>query len=186
MTPTQKIQDLFRPLIGQVIWSVRGGYGSFLTLEFGNPHIAVSEPKVVGPGRDAKVRRHLKRRRVFVMGDWHLWIQYCDWKLSVPEGSLDSQTIGSSPDECLLDLDGQRLVSVTSGSLANSWKFAFDLGGTLEVWPSTEYEATDDLWSLHSWNDEIGDLRIIAALRNDGTLVFEKAALDGAKPSAGV
>lgn len=100
--------------------------------------------------------------------------------------SVDSRSAGLSSDECLLDLNGQRLVAVASGSLPNSWKFAFDLGGALEVWPSTAYEATDDLWSLHGWNGEVADLRIIAALQSDGTIVFEKAARDGAKPSAEV
>ena len=94
-------------------------------------------------------------------------------------GSVDSQSIGTAPDECLADLDGQRLVSLDNGPLPNSWKFQFDLGGVLEVWPWTAYEPTDDLWHLRSWNDDI------AALQSDGTITFEKAARDGAKPSAG-
>jgi hypothetical protein len=169
MTPAQEIQDLFRPVIGQLVWNVRGGHGSFLTLEFGKPHLAVREPIEAKPERSARERRQLQRRRVHVVGDWHLWIQYGDWNVSVSNGSLESGSLGSSSNECLLDLDGQRLVSVASGSLPNSWKFKFDLDGALEVWPSTAYEATDPLWSLHSWNGDI------AALRSDGTVVFEKA-----------
>lgn len=179
-TPMQKVQGLFRPLIGQLVWNVRGGYGSFLTLEFGKPHMSVREPTGPNPESDARVQRNLRRRHVSILGDWHLFIQYCDWKISVADGSLDSQSIGTSPDECLIDLDGQRLVSLEGASLPNSWKFQFDLGGELEVWPSAEYEATDDLWHLRSWNGDI------AALQSDGTIVFEKAALDGVKPSTGV
>lgn len=175
-TPRQQIQGLFRPLIGQLAWNVRGGYGSFLTLEFGKPHIVVREPIVPSPGRSERVQRALRRRRVYVVGDWSLFIQYCDWKISVADGSLDSQSIGTAPDECLADLDGQRFVSLDSGPLPNSWKIQFDLGGTLEVWPSTAYEATDDLWHLRSWNGDI------AALQSDGTITFEKATPDGAKP----
>ena len=44
VTPTQQIQDLFKPLLGQFAWNVRGGVGSMLTLEFGAPHIIVREP----------------------------------------------------------------------------------------------------------------------------------------------
>lgn len=168
MTPATRIQDLFKPLLGQLAWGVRCGYGSFLTLEFGKPHIAVKEPIVASPGSSERVRRALRRRRVSAVGDWHLWIQYCEWKISVVDGSQDSRSVGISADECLLDLDGQRLVSMATGSLPNSWKFAFDLGGALEVWPSTEYEATDDMWSLYGWNGDGGDLRFIAALRSDG------------------
>jgi hypothetical protein len=47
MTPTQQVQDLFKPLLGQFAWSVDGGVGSMLTLEFGAPHIIVREPKVL-------------------------------------------------------------------------------------------------------------------------------------------
>jgi len=63
--------------------------------------------------------------------------------------------------------------------LANSWKFEFDLGGALEVWPSTQYEATDDLWSLHSWNGDVAELRIVASLSGDGQVDFVKTAFDG-------
>jgi hypothetical protein len=32
--PTQQIQDLFKPFLGQLAWNIRGGVGSRLTLEF--------------------------------------------------------------------------------------------------------------------------------------------------------
>jgi hypothetical protein len=165
----QQVQSLFRPLIGQLVWNVRRGHRSFLTLEFGQAHISVREPTTPSPESSMRVQRNLKRRRVFVVGDWHLFIQYCDCKISVSGNSLDSQNASSSPDECLLDLDGQRLVSVGNGSSANSWKFQFDLGGILEVWPSATYEPSDDMWSLSAWNGDI------AAMRSDGAAVFEKS-----------
>ena len=58
------------------------------------------------------------------------------------------------------------------GSLPNSWKFEFDLGGVLELWPSTEYEATDNLWSLYRWSANPEDSRFVAAVQSDGALVF--------------
>jgi hypothetical protein len=170
---TQQIQNLFKPLKGQMAWNVRGGHGSFLTFEFGEPHVSVREPIVPQPTSSARAQRNLKRRQVSIVGDWHLFVQYCDWKISVVEGSLDSKAVTSSHDECLADLDGQRLVAVASGPLPNSWKFEFDLGGLLEIRPSATYEPTDDMWSLHRWNGDI------AAVQNDGTLAFEKAAAQG-------
>ena len=59
-----------------------------------------------------------------------------------------------------------------SGSLPNSWKFEFDLGGVLELWPSTEYKAADNLWSLYRWSANPEDLRFVAAVQSDGALVF--------------
>jgi hypothetical protein len=176
MTSTEQIHNLLKPLLGQAAWSVRGGVGNMLTLDFGAPHIMIREPIVARAGRSEKVRRGLAQRRVTVVGDWDLFIQYCDWKISVSDGSCDSQNFDwRQPDECLRDLDGQRLVSAGAGSLANSWKFEFDLGGVLELWPSTEYKPTNDLWGLYGWDDETQNLRFIVSAQNDGMLDFENA-----------
>ncbi|PJI44395.1 MAG: hypothetical protein CTR53_01420 [Ferrovibrio sp.] len=35
------LESVFRPLIGQLVWSVRKGHGTFLTMEFGAPHLDV-------------------------------------------------------------------------------------------------------------------------------------------------
>jgi hypothetical protein len=69
-------------------------------------------------------------------------------------------------EECLADLDGQRLASAGVGTVPNSWTFTFDLNAQLEIWPSTEIP--DTLWSLHQWDGEI------VACDFDGTLVVEK------------
>ena len=51
--------------------------------------------------------------------------------------------------------------------------FTFDLGASLEIWPSTEI--LDDQWSLYSWGGDI------VTCRGDGPLVFEKADLEQRK-----
>jgi len=75
----------------------------------------------------------------------HLWIQYSNWKVSFAGYSVDNRSADLPSNECLLDLEGQRLVSIEPGPLANAWAFAFDLGGRLEIWSSAEYAAGDDL-----------------------------------------
>jgi hypothetical protein len=163
----EQIKDLFAPLVGQLVWQVRRGVGTFLTLEFGIPHLSIREPIVASPDSLARVRRNLKRRGVYVTGDWHFWVQYGEWKISTADGVLQScDPIGSPSEECLRDLDGQSLLSANRGKLANSCSFRFDLGGVLEIWPSVEIP--DDQWSLYIWNGDI------VAYRSDGTLVFEK------------
>jgi hypothetical protein len=148
-----------------------------LTLEFGAPHVIVREPIVPRAATSERVRRLLRRRHITVVGDWDLFIQYCDWKISVSAGSSDSESFDwRRPDECLRDLDGQRLVG--GGSLPNSWKFEFDLGGVLELRPSTEYKATNDLWGLYRWDGDTQNLRFIVSVHNDGTVDFEGAARD--------
>src|SRR5947208_1815748 len=147
----EQVGNLWKPLIGQMAWLVRRGVGSFLTMEFGAPHLSVREPITPTATHSAKVRRDLLRRRVFVEGDWHFWIQYADWALRTNEGSLDhNNTIGSALDQCLIDLEGQRLISVGPESIAHSIAFTFDLGAVLEIGPSAEIPDTQ--WSLHSWN----------------------------------
>lgn len=167
----EQTKEFLAPFIGQLIWQVRRGHGSFLTLEFGMPHLSVREPIPPNPDRSEKVRRILQRRHVTVTGDWHFWVQYGDWRISTPNGALTSDHRPGSPfDECLLDLDGQKLTSIEPGNREGSCTFNFDLGGVLEIWPSAEIP--DDQWSLYGWNGDI------VTCRNDGVLVFEKADLE--------
>src|SRR6266478_1567630 len=97
----EQIKDLFAPLVGQLVWQVRRGVGTFLTLEFGTPHLSIREPIVASPDSLARVRRNLQRRGVYVTGDWHFWVQYGEWKISTADGVLQScDSIGSPSDEC--------------------------------------------------------------------------------------
>jgi hypothetical protein len=166
----KQISEVFMPLIGRPVWNVRRGHGSSLTLESGEPHLSVREP-IASASSSAKVQSILRRRRVFVVGDWHFLVLYGEWELSTVSGVLGSRTCPGSPnDECLADLDGQKLLSVGHGRLPSALVLTFDLGAKLEIWPSAEIP--DDQWSLHGWDGNI------AACQSDGTLVFEKAAPD--------
>lgn len=141
-----------------------------MTMEFGAPHLAVREPILVRPDSAERVRRNLQRRHVDITGDWHFWVQYGDWRISTRNGVLTSDhSLGSVFDECLSDLEGQRLVSVDPGIQERSCAFCFDLGGSLEIWRSTEIPG--DQWSLYSWDGEI------VTCGNDGALIFERADL---------
>jgi hypothetical protein len=166
----KQISEVFVPLIGRLVWNVRRGHGSFLTLEVGEPHLSVREP-INSASSSARVRSMLRRRRVFVVGDWHFWVKYGEWELSTASGVLGSRTSPGSPnDERLGELDGQKLHSVGHGRLPGALVLTFDLGAKLEIWPSAEIP--DDQWCLHGWDGNI------AACQADGTLVFEKAAPD--------
>ena len=154
----KEITEIFAPFIGQLVWQVRRTHGSFLTMEFGVPHLAVRDPTVASPSTSRKVRRNLQRRHITVTGDWHFWVQYGDWTISTADGVLTSDhPWGSEFDECLPDLEGQGLVSVDRGVRERSYAFRFDLGGILEIWPSTEI--ADDQWSLYSLGRQYCHLR---------------------------
>ncbi|MEM8854527.1 MAG: hypothetical protein AAGD34_12570, partial [Pseudomonadota bacterium] len=65
------LEAFVRPMVGQVAWGVAQGYGSFLTFNFGEPKLMVTERRSVKSGR---------RRSAHVRGDGHIWIYCCDWR----------------------------------------------------------------------------------------------------------
>lgn len=162
----QSISSLWQALLGRAAWGVGRGHGSFLHLEFGEPHLVVREPVVPRSATSAKAQRVLLRRGVHIEGDWTLWIEYGDWRLRTAHGELDSETSPGTPDdECLRDLDGQRLVSAEPGTRANGTTFKFDLGAVLEVWPSGEL--ADDQWTLKTRGGASATLQHDGSLRVD-------------------
>lgn len=124
----QTVEDVFIPLIGQLVWSVHKGYESFLTMEFDEPRLYVREPIVASPGSSQKIQLSLARRRVTIVGQWHFWIQCSEWKIVTRNYAVTSREIESeSIDACLNELDGQSLLTATSGSSLNSCILGFDL-----------------------------------------------------------
>lgn len=150
-------------LNGQFAWAVSQGYGTFLTVNFGGPHMEIREPINASESASPDVRRNLARRRIHIVGDWHLFVQYADWKIftinhSAGSGDEWSDTVKNSLEE----LDGQRLLCVEVGAAAHSCVLKFDLGGELHISPSPEI--VDDQWSLHAWNGPL------VSCRADGTI----------------
>jgi hypothetical protein len=83
--------------------------------------------------------------------------------------------MGSPLDECLNDLDGQRLVSVEqAGALLI---FEFDQQASLEITQSKE--DGEPQWSLHRWNGDV------AELRRERIVLFDKEAYATASASEG-
>lgn len=163
------IQLALSSLIGQLVWNAQRGVDTFLTMEFGEPHLSMREPIVPKASVSPRKRRSLQRRRVFVVGDWHLWVQHADWKLKTANGTLSSNhDVGTKRDEMLHDLSGQRLLSIDVIPATRKWTLVFDLGGVLDIWPAT-YEA-EELWGLHGWNGDI------VGCRQDGSYFRAKAA----------
>jgi hypothetical protein len=160
---------VFLPLIGSLVWNVHRGVGRYLTMEFGKPHLEVREPL----GRTLQTTKRLQRlsrmRRAHVCGDWALFIQG-DWKVAVEDDWLHSNdeiVPHSLKEDCLLNLSGQRLVSVEAAEDGRHLGLVFDLTGKLEIWPPAEDD--DSQWSLHGWDGHV------AAMDHDGKLEFEVA-----------
>lgn len=165
-TSIQSAEDAFLPIIGQLVWSVRRSHGTFLTMEFGSPHLSVREPIAVPSDASSGVRRNLAKRRVSIVGDWHFWIKYAQWEIRTASFSMRSEDAEVALiEEALDELDGQILLSATAGTVLNSCVLRFDLGASIHVWPSPEIN--DDQWSVYEING-----RIISC-DTDGNMIVE-------------
>jgi hypothetical protein len=137
----------FRKLYGKPCWNVKQGYGSFLTLEFGAPHLIIREPRKPSRGMSKRVRENLARRLVYVRGDWHLWLYCCDWTIyDRSKRRADSESSKRTIERAANVLNGQALQQASFHYRGCRSVFEFDLGGRLVVksWPPA-YEA----WLLY-------------------------------------
>ena len=75
------IRLTFEHVYGLPCWNAKSGWGSFLTMEFGLPHLEIREPSPPKPDWSLRTRRSQARRLVVVHGEWHLWIYCCEWKV---------------------------------------------------------------------------------------------------------
>jgi len=126
-------------LNGKVAWNAKKGVGSFITMEFGLPHLVVKEPRTSTKAASKKVLEILARRSVFVHGEWHLWIYCCHWTISSKEVILASdQSANKVMTSAIKFLDGQILKGVQIQASSGSSRFEFDLGGELNTFPGPD------------------------------------------------
>ncbi|HME35828.1 MAG TPA: hypothetical protein VKF84_11360 [Candidatus Sulfotelmatobacter sp.] len=138
---------VFRELYGEPCWNVQPGYGSFLTLEFGKPHLDVHEPIVASKDAPRKVRRLLARRNIFVHGEWHLRIASSAWEVLSNGKHVGNGSTKLSMRRAADLLNGQKLIQF-SFRPEESWSvFEFDLGATLRTVP---YDRKSEQWVLHT------------------------------------
>ena len=83
-TQLTAIDAPFRPIYGLPCWNVWYGWGSFISMEFGEPRLENREPQC-RPNLSPRLRRHRARRLVTVRGEWRLSIHSCRWYLYTGE-----------------------------------------------------------------------------------------------------
>jgi hypothetical protein len=143
------VEAAFAPLLGLPCWNVKPGYGSFLTLEFGEPHLKIREPREVKSG-SKRVRELLARRNVHVRGQWHLWIYCCEWEVYSGKKRVGHSDLKASGTKWIergaRELDGQKLTGVRVKPKSGNSVFTFDLGSRLETKP---YNRRSEQWLLY-------------------------------------
>jgi hypothetical protein len=137
----------FQPLYGKPCWNAKKGYSSFLTFEFGQPHVELSDKIRERPFRfSAKVSRTLRSRLAYVHGEWHLWIYCCAWSIALDGWrAAHGESRDLRIDRAVAALNGQALTRVSVNPADSSTVFEFDLGGTLRTWA---YDETSEQWIL--------------------------------------
>jgi hypothetical protein len=136
MTCPPPLTQFIAPMLDLPAWDVKQGHGSFLTFQFGQPHLDIAE------------HRSGKRRSAHVRGQWQVWIYCCAWRvmqdgIRLAGNEDDTATIARAS----ATLNGQKLMALdVRPDQGRSW-FTFDLGGVLETWP---YGQDDDQWMITS------------------------------------
>jgi hypothetical protein len=134
---------VFAEIYGKPAWRVSPGWGSFLTFEFGDPSLEIREPIVAVRDVSQSEREALARRRVFIHGDWHLWIYCCDWEVASGGNLIGQSTSAPSIQKAADFLDGQKLIRFSFNPEPMRCVFEFDLGGRLETYP---YDHENEQW----------------------------------------
>ncbi len=150
------IESIVEQIYHQPCWLLQQGHGSFLTFEFGQPHLEIREPK---PPK-------LANRRVTVHGDWHLWIYCCSWDLHLNDKiAAHSESSRSRIKRALEQLEGQKIVKVEIDDMTSDTVFHFDLGGLLKT---RMYDnGLHELWMLY------GPKGNVLSVRNDGKYSYQ-------------
>ena len=130
-----RIEKSVGKLFGKPCWGVKPGFGSFLTLEFGSPHLHIREPIAAKKSSSTKVRSALARRAVHIHGEWHLWIYCCDWQVFSGGKRIGDSSSKAGILRAAELLDGPALTGFGLSSKSANCVFKFDLGATLKTQP---------------------------------------------------
>jgi hypothetical protein len=159
------VRRAFAPLLGLPAWLVRRGHGSFVTLEFGAPHIQIREPIASAADAAEQTRTGFARRRVVPRGDWHRWIYCCHWSVSADGKRIAwSEASDAEIDAATDELDGRLLTDVGVDPTGGASKFSFEDGVSLQTWPYDD--SVDEQWMLYA---KSGD---VFGYRSDGCVSF--------------
>jgi hypothetical protein len=149
-------EKVLKGIVGKSCWGVRPGHGSFLTIEFGRPHLEVREPIAVRKKVTAKVREQMGRRRVYIHGEWHFWIKCCDWEVRYKGKRVGDSSTKARIRRAADFLDGQKLIRFSILPRKAQSIFVFDLGASLKTFP---YDKGSQQWLLFEPSKKVLVLR---------------------------
>jgi|SRR5581483_4349346 len=146
MRVSSVFERVFSRIYGKPCWQARPGHGTFLTFEFGRPHLDIREPVAATKRATTRVRARLARRSVEIHGDWHLWIYCCEWEVFSRGKRVGDSSRKATARRAVETLDGQKLTQFSISPRKVECVFRFDLGGMLRTYP---YDKESEQWLLY-------------------------------------
>ncbi len=151
------LEQYFQRLSGLPCWNVRQGWASCITFEFGQPHLETREPT------PNSLSQNLQRRNVVVRGEYHLWIEQCDWHIMMGTELLaHSESEDQNIVRACRNFDGQSLQSIHLIPESGECTFEFEYDTVLHMKRYPDYNPDDevdyegsDIWSLFSENEHL-------------------------------
>ena len=171
----KEIQDILQPIIGQFVWGVKQGYGSFLNLEFGK-----SKTKLSGIHKPKKQNKfpfnEFESRHVSIKGEHSFFIYMSNWKIYAKENVLAYDESERDEIEFALGfINGQKLNKIVINTKENITELEFDLGGILVISGENYADEINEMWNFHTKMDKV------LTYRNDRKISYEKAKMEFGK-----
>lgn len=146
-------KSLLCPLIDQLhdmqCWNVENAYGTFLTLEFGKPHLRIARfNKPADRLASSIAMPPIEVQKVMVVGDWHLWIYCCSWKLIFGNKTIGDYTSKRMINNAVKILDGLKLKNIIINKKQVLTRFVFENDIHLET---KRYDRDSEQWMLYQF-----------------------------------
>lgn len=155
------VESNLQELFGVICWQPRWDCNLNLSINFGQPHLSISEPRE-SISEYETIRQMFKLRGVSLNGEWLFWILSGYWKLSVKDfGAVTSASTYKRKKMALARLEGQKLTYASVNSDTSATQLDFDLGARLSI-RRTSIIGKEDIWSLYKPN------RNVISVRGDG------------------
>lgn len=144
-----RVEDIFSPLIGKIVFSIAQTYGSCFFIQVGDPYLRIRQPIEPKHAVTERSKALLRRRQVFVVGTWSILVQDCNWELASEGKSVCQDEAIGDMENLFRSVEGQYLVSVSCLEEMNSCTLEFDMGASLRLWPKPEARAGEDQWRIY-------------------------------------
>lgn len=159
----------FQPIKGLPCWGVYFQRQLNLSMNFGEPSLKIREP-FVATSDSERVKQMASLRNVTVRGKWWLWIYCCHWRLDSGDSKLATGSSSNrSIERAIMQLDGQKLVSVEIKPDSGATRFVFDLGCVLSC-RRFDRVTDDKLWTLYKPSG------YVLSVHGDGTFCHQRGS----------